>query len=134
MRGRSVALTFLLALVVSATAEAAALRYQGRVVSVQGGALRLTSTLRPAGPDRWAGTLRCHSLSPYGRCLARVGSLAITFQPDGEFTATVQLGAPCTATGVGTPGTALSGNYTCTIGGETVDAGAFFLRRRGARA
>jgi hypothetical protein len=79
---------------------------------VQGGALELTSTLRPAGPDTWAGTLRCRSLSSYGRCLARVGSLAITFRPDGQFVAAVQLGALCTATGVGTPGTALTGNYS----------------------
>lgn len=126
---RSIIVALLLALLGSIPAEAAPLRYQGRVVSVQGVVLRETATLRPAGPNVWAGALRCRSLSPYGRCLARIGSLVVMFQPDGEFAATIQLGVPCTAIGIGTPGTALSGNYACAIGDQTVDAGSFFLHR-----
>jgi hypothetical protein len=130
MGRRLVIFGLLLAFLSSARAEAGVLRYQGRGVSVQGVMLKFTSTLRPVGPNLWAGALRCRSLSRYGRCLARVGSLVIAFHPDGEFGATIELGVPCTATGVGTPGTALSGNYACAIGDQTGDAGSFFLHRR----
>jgi hypothetical protein len=124
-----IVLASLLALLGTVRAEAAVLRYEGTVFSAEGVGLKLTSTLRRVGPSTLAGRLRCESLSPFGRCLASVGSVSITFKPHREFVATIQLGAPCTATGGGSPGTDLSGKCACTIGGQTVDAGSFFLHR-----
>jgi hypothetical protein len=129
MARRLIVLASLLALLCTVRAEAAVLRYEGTVFSAEGVGLKWTSTLRRVGPSALAGRLRCESLSPLGRCLASVGSVSITFRPHREFVAAIQLGAPCTGTGVGSPGTALSGKYTCTIGGHTVDAGSFFLHR-----
>jgi hypothetical protein len=129
MARRLIVVASLVALLGTVRAEAAVLRYEGTVFSAEGVGVKLTSTLRPAGPSTLAGRLRCESLSPLGGCLASVGSVSITFKPHGEFVAAIRLGAPCTATGVGSPGTALSGKYSCTIGGQAVDAGSFFLHR-----
>lgn len=89
--------------------------------------------LRPTAGGTWGGTLHCTSLTPsLGRCLARSGHLAIAFNDDGTFLATVNLGATCTAHGTGSVGAALRGTYSCAIAGRVVDRGDVYLNRRRA--
>jgi hypothetical protein len=108
------------------TADAAPLRYVGRAYSNgTGGTLRYRVVLTPTSdPTIWTGFMRCRSLTPYVRCLARYNPIAVEFDlEDGSFYAQTATG--CEAGGPGTPYSPLSGSYRC----GTIDSGAFYLRR-----
>src|SRR5262245_16633185 len=110
----------------AASAEAAVLRYRGKAWSaVVGGTNQNRIVLYPtADPTHWTGTFRCRPLSRRTRCLAPVAQVDLWFAASGEFEALLA-GGLCEATGVGTPYSALSGQYSC----ENGDAGTFYFRR-----
>src|SRR5262245_42986216 len=101
----------------------AALRYRGKAWSnYVSGALQDRIVLyQSSDPSWWTGTLRCHSLTRYGRCLAPVATVAVQFS-NGGFYANLG-GGVCYAQGSGSPGTPLSGNYACVNG----DAGTVYF-------
>jgi hypothetical protein len=119
-------ITTIITLALAASAAAAPLRYAGRAYSNgTGGTLRYRIVLTPTSdPTIWTGFMRCRSLTPYVRCLARYNPIAVGFDPeDGSFYAETATG--CTATGMGTPYSPLAGRYEC----GTIDTGGFYLRR-----
>ena len=101
----------------------AALRYRGKAwSSVVGGTQQDRIVLNPTtDPSWWAGTIRCHALTPGVACLAPVATVAVQFT-NGGFYANLG-GGVCYAQGSGSPGTPLSGNYACVNG----DAGTVYF-------
>jgi hypothetical protein len=118
--------TLVAMLSLATAAHAAPLRYVGKAHSylLSGTRQMRTFAYATTTPGLYTGTIRCRSLTPGARCLARRAPIALQFTSNGGFAAMMG-GGLCRATGSGSPFSALSGTYGCTNG----DRGWFYFRR-----
>lgn len=80
---------------------------------------------RTSNPNVWSSTWRCRSLTPGRVCIARAAPITVTFlYPTNRFEASLA-GGICSAVGVGSMYSPISGTYRCRNG----DAGTFYYRR-----